>query len=659
MSETPIPLSTQTSSVFLNDLGISFSYPPEVGVWRVNSQVINDNTSSETDEDIPGQKLNGASQLLKVLHEIDIMPFDKTPIRYSSNKWDFSKYTTLNINKKAFKFNFELCPEVFRMTLKDFIIIKLLENKEKIQGIHKKFLQNSAFFRHCEENGFFNVEDITDAEIKDFLNTTKEKSIETRRAYRMCIKSFFITYSAIFNDILTKDRLKLFEHPESSALYQSYKEESKFEDIPKDYFNQFVSKMVQISNDENALRHDRNVASAYVIISQTGLRIGEFLGLRDNCLSKMIIDSNITAYFLRFQTWKRESGNNTATWQICYANELVQNAVNVLISINKDRREIFGVDYLYMGGKQPTKRSFPIDDNGFSKSVEGLFKRIENFDCIDLPESETPGFRRVPIVKTEKDPATGKKIQVPTGHVLVFPHNHQFRVRVCTQLIDNGVPIKYVQKFMTHLNSEMTESYYRSDKKLQEEKRKAAEKTMRLMIEGSTKPIGPAGEKLIHDIDEFIKKRKFNIAVDIDEILAQIEEDMVINPKTGGLCIKSSLLKCSVEGRSNEYYCAYDVCPNLYYFFYMADVAYRQCQELDELIRINTDRGFLREAQKQCNMLRTIAGSKLIPELNELSAVIEKKGLEYILQNYPDLSDIITNYETVHKEAETWKLKTM
>ena len=107
MTETTTPLSTQTNSVFLNDLGISFSYPPEVGVWRINSQVINDENSSEIVEDMPEKKLNGAVRLLKVMHEIDVMPFDKAPIRYSSNKWDFSKYTTLNINKKSFKFNSE------------------------------------------------------------------------------------------------------------------------------------------------------------------------------------------------------------------------------------------------------------------------------------------------------------------------------------------------------------------------------------------------------------------------------------------------------------------------------------------------------------------------------------------------------------------------
>lgn len=87
----------------------------------------------------------------------------------------------------------------------------------------------------------------------------------------------------------------------------------------------------------------------------------------------------------------------------------------------------------------------------------------------------------------------------------------------------------------------------------------------------------------------------------------------------------------------------------------MADVSYRQAKELCETITINKERGHMRQVQKELNMLYTITKNKLIPELDELKNMINKKDINSILMEYPDLKEIVENYDSIYEEALKWK----
>ena len=62
----------------------------------------------------------------------------------------------------------------------------------------------------------------------------------------------------------------------------------------------------------------------------------------------------------------------------------------------------------------------------------------------------------------------------------------------------------------------------------------------------------------------------------------------------------------------------------------------------------------MRQVQKESNMLRSIAKSKLLPELSELRSAVNKKSAEAVIMEYPDLSDIIEHFEDIEKEAAAW-----
>ena len=615
-------------SVLLSDLGLEFIYPESY-------EPSNPNTNTFID----------------TIKKINKIPFSKGEYYYSDDFWDFSKYTTLNITKKTLKFNFNLCCETFKDDLKNYVLLQILENSNKIQTTHKEFRVLYNFFNHAESKGFYHIKDITDKEIQSFLDIYSYNSIPTQRFQRSTMKKFYSYYAANFEDLITPTKLKLFEH-ESARVYYTHKENNKIPDIPKEYFDKFLAACIKIANDETDTKLHRAIACMYIIISQTGLRVGECLGLEIDSLETVSIFNGEKAYYIKYKTWKSGVGNNTCTIQRTYVNELTKKAYDTLIELYKDDRKKNGLSYLYLGSTVTiNKNAYPIDPNSFGKAQATFCGYLNKyFEIINIDDSLYPGITRKKI--SSLDSITR---HYPNAKTIAMPKNHQFRVHVCTELYKKGVPLKYIQKFMAHLSNEMEGYYVRPTKKNPQEDMDFTLDTLKKIVTGETKLLG-GNASLIEKINQFIKENNYNVSTDLNEICKKLAAKIPIRQKTGGVCIKSSILReCSKDAKTNEFYCSYGVCPNIFHFYYMANISYRQTKELVETIKINKERGLMRQVQKENHMLQTIIKQKLLPELDELKNMVNKKGIEAILLEYPDLQFIIENLKDIYMEVDIWK----
>lgn len=150
--------------------------------------------------------------------------------------------------------------------------------------------------------------------------------------------------------------------------------------------------------------------------------------------------------------------------------------------------------------------------------------------------------------------------------------------------------------------------------------------------------------------------------------------DSGIRQKSGGVCIKSSMLRdCSHDAPTNEFYCAYGVCPNIVHFYYMADISYERCKSLAVVIERNRERHaqllaeqgnslmkseravYPKQIQKNINMLYSITTNQLLPELEDLKRAIEEYGVEAVYIRHPEVQEIAENYESILEEALLWK----
>ena len=155
-------------------------------------------------------------------------------------------------------------------------------------------------------------------------------------------------------------------------------------------------------------------------------------------------------------------------------------------------------------------------------------------------------------------------------------------------------------------------------------------------------------------ITEFIADNKFDVYKDIDEVMEAIGDRLIIRAKTGGMCIRTSFLTCKNDVRTNEVLCAFNVCPNLFHFYYMIDVTYQSFLDLQKTYTRNKDIGHQLDAEKELNKIHDLIKRRLAPEMEELEKDLAVKGKDAVIEKYPSLKEIVERREEIKKEYETW-----
>lgn len=261
---------------------------------------LNDQYNLPSNISIDSDKFGGYLENIKHLQRL---PFSKADICYGDDLWDFSGYSQLNIAKSELRFNFSNVPEAFRDDLKNYVLAKILENKLKIQSIHSAMLSISQFFQYAESRHVYAVEDITKGIVKDYLQLCRNtKSLSGVRIAKTNIKSFYIQYDINIKDITTPGLMDLFEYDDHRA-FKALKEQNRTKNIPDGYFNRLKTAIYTVINDDNVPVHIRAAACIYVILMQTGLRIGEILGLYSDSLKTTTIFTGEEAYYIEYRTW--------------------------------------------------------------------------------------------------------------------------------------------------------------------------------------------------------------------------------------------------------------------------------------------------------------------------------------------------------------------
>jgi hypothetical protein len=372
----------------------------------------------------------------------------------------------------------------------------------------------------------------------------------------------------------------------------------------------------------------------------TGLRISEVLSLGTGSL-ETVKSGDREMYSLKYIATKPCKGNKSYVELKTYANRITKMAFDTLFRLYKKQRKKSGLDVLYLGClSEFNPKHYPLDSMRFAHHTTKFFIYMDRLvPTINLPENDYPGFARVKY----------------STFTVTYPSTPQFRVHTCTELYKKGIPLSYINKFMGHLSTEMTGYYVRPTRNNPQEDMDFSLDMLKKIVSGEARPLGGA-KGLVGKISEFIRENNYHIEKDMDVICNKLAEKIPVRQKAGGVCIKSSMLReCHMDAQTNEFYCAYGVCPNIFHFYYMANISYRQFLELRETIAVNTKRGHTRQVEKERNMLSTIVKKKLQPELRELQRVLKSRGRDAVVREYPDLEEIINNINHINREIEIWK----
>ena len=567
---------------------------------------------------------------------LEYVPNSDNKITYSENVWDFNDYYK-DINSKDYIIYFNKASEDYRDYLKMFVIYKITQ-KSKVSTIKTRIFCFISIINAIknEQNKPFSLittDDIkNEIESRNIISSTKHNLyVAAYLIYEFIIKNYELSLPVDINELQKKSA-------EDRAI--SKKESTKIPNIPEDYYSIILTKAIETLDNEKASYNRRMTAGLIIIETQTGLRTQDLLGLKVSDLhEKKLPVSDVMCNYLHFQTRKPSKAHSDMLEFDIYASQLCADAFNKM-SILRKKCVYKNEPYLYvLDSSKNSTNKYPIETNRLRIEYRKFFlEELKNLTC-EKWEGITPV----------------NHIQGGKTYKLNIPEIRQYRVHLATALYNNGVSLNYIKKYLGHLSEYML-GYYVRPKNPGHENAKYAERIVKKIAGDDMTPLGSMGAELKQNLQQFIKEGKYNVKSDTSKILNDLGENLVIREKGPGLCcIKTTIIPCKYDARTDKMLCAFGTCPNIFHFFDMINVSYMQFHELQNSYQKNKDNGFKRAAEKELNKLKSFCKGRLTPELDELERVVKTKGLSAFVKQYPDLQYYATNIDNIRKEIQLWE----
>lgn len=577
---------------------------------------------------------------------VDKIPFKDQKIEFNDDIWNFNGYFE-GINDPSLKISFIGFPSDVKVYSKFFVLYNIMR-KKKISTVNRRFSSAKYILNNIiETTQHNNIHLITTEDIIHYiLNRNTSPSATHGNFVSIYQFYFFLKHNYKLNFPVDLDEIN-----KQGIIYKKLEknEDNKLPKIPDEYFNKILNAAINSMRDANTEYNNRVTACAIVLISQLGLRLGDLLALTtDQLFTKKLSKSGLTTNYIHYRTRKPSKPNSPMLEFDIFSNPLCTEAYETLKDIRLECEFSKTNDYLYiLNSVAGSVDEFPISRTRYNREYKRFMHKYLPVDCLQEWEGLKPSVDNV----WDFDKKKNKR------KIIYIPDTRQFRVNLCTTLYENGIHLAFIQKYMGHL-SEYMMGYYVRPKDTYQENIQYSEKVIKEIAGEDITPLGNGvGKDIKEGIKKFISDNNFKVETDIKAIMKALDDKVIIRGKNGGVCIKTSIIPCSKDARTDEILCAYNLCPNLFHFYYMIDVTYINFQTLIETYEMANNNGNIRATQKELNKIKDLIRRRLIPELDELENEIMAHGEEVILNQHSSLKEIIANRKFIREEAEIWMAK--
>jgi integrase len=570
------------------------------------------------------------------------LPVPHTTISFNNDKWDFNPYIFNATQGNKYKFTFsDLPPEIKDKT--KFYVIHEIMGKRKISTISLHVMIIRHIFNKIKSTtGHINVNTI---DTDDIINVIESSNVSASTKHNY-YESIFQLYSFLeknYHLCFPVDLKIIKQH----VLYEKKKSKelsNKIPNIPAEYLNKIVTAATTVMRDETAEHNIRATACIILILSQTGIRLGDVLTLTtDRLRTTTLKNSGLTVHYIHYIAKKPSKAHDKMLEFDIVSNSLCTEAFKTLLNLrekvpNHDLNNFLYILVPYDGRK---KSSIPVTTYAYHHHEKRFFFTYLHEECTREWENINP-------------------IQYMKKNICIsIPETRQYRVAVCTYFYEHGIPLIYIQRFMGHLSEYML-GYYVRPKDNTVENMQFSEKVISSMMIDDDTPIGYMGDELKKRMKNFLESNSsVNVEKTPEDLVNTFGDRVIIRAKEGGICacIRTSFMPCAWDARSNEALCAYGDCKNIYLFYYNVDITWLDFVSACETYQHNIKIGRRLEAQKELVKVRDIAKRRLIPQLKELDHKLDTIGKEAILKKYPSLIDIIEKESDIKKEVKEWATK--
>lgn len=577
--------------------------------------------------------IKAASHLLYSSRTLDTM------IDFDSDVWDLklidNKYTSLS------PLIFSDLPEDVKIYFKYFI--NYYRKKEHVgpTTIYLRYTNIKNFIKGVlAENSELSFPNITTRILNEYVDG-RNLTAETQRGYFTGLFMFYDYLIRICKIPLLIDLVDL-NRKKDNAVKEAKAKDTRLPNIPEEVAVAMRNTALSIMRDEKAEYESRLVACAIIMLFNLGVRIDDLLDFKTTDLQKEATD--VKGYKISYITYyikKLSRHNSEAFGHNIFASEECVEAFETMLAIRTSQPESNNSNFLFifktghMSKKRFTIELYPVYMYKYHPDI-----------CITDKYSE---------VFTPNSSCWKKPVNKRT---LYFPETRQFRVYLCSELFAKGVSQNFIDEHLKHLSSYMTNYYNRPEDKLPEYIA-YAENVMKTMLIDDLSPIGVAGQQIKENIKNFLNSKNINVVKDFDSVLETLGDQVSIRAKTGGFCFKTSLIPCSQEIGTNKMLCAYNLCPNVYSFYYMLDYTYIQFKAHLEAFEQNYFKGLVNSAQKELVEIKSLILRALAPQIKQLEEEISKIGTKAIIEQHQNLIYVIEDIDNIKHQISEWKQKTV
>lgn len=583
--------------------------------------------------------LQSFKRALGIVSDSDHVPDNK--ISFYSDVWDFRPYIEFS-NASYFSISFLGCSDEMKNYMKFYALyrmghdIKISTLSSEVPAV--AYIINSTLAL-TNKTSFF---ELTDNDIIQFIDKQR-----ISKGYKKSLYRDMITFTHFLEtNYNVKTGINIVNLHKKFSCLSSCIGEHKLPNIPQAYYNDIVNTSVQVLHDGTKPYTDRTMAGAILLLAETGLRISEIAALKTNSIHvKRLRKINKRTEFIHYVALKPSPVHGKLLEFDIFCTKRCSDAFHTLLKLRAECPLSKTTDFLIVlpeYANKPKTKEFPV-------STDRLKKRYDIFVETYLPDDCYRSW----------DEAIRPSKGVVSGKIVYIPVTEQFRVHVCSVLYNvRHVNLEWIRRFMGHLSGSMLGYYVRPDKNSQEDN-DVFKQVLSDIHDNGLKPLGGdnKGSELARRINEFLDENHINVAMDAQDLADKVQRHIVIRAKTGGFCIKASIMPCEYDIRTDEVMCAANLCPNLFHFYFNADVSYTTFRNLCDSFSFNKNNGHTRAAQKELNKIHAFLRNRLIPELDEMDSDIQKNGQERVLSHYPSLENIIKHEAEIRKEISEWQKK--
>ena len=524
--------------------------------------------------------------------------------------------------------NFRRANQCYRDFLKFFIIQKFTER----MGIRSAKRRMEAII--ISLNSILEVKHIRSISLittQDILEHIERKAVSERtKSDRLfACAQFFSSVECDFKIPVLVDSEMLFL--EASILERKHVCQ-RTPTIPEEYFGLIKDACYSALFDESQPFKIRMAAGEILIEGQTGIRPEDLLNLKISDVKEITYGDRVFHY-LDFETRKPSRSDTYFKKAKCRLNELCIDVINEMGKLGEAIRQNAPYDFIFVLDSNP----HPVKKSTFSKIYAQMILKLLPDECLKARENITP------------QKFGNNKIYIPTMR--------QYRVFVCTDLYRKGASLLNIRRSMGHLSAAMDGYYVRQKETWQESRAEAAKQIIKAVTDEKTIPISNhTTSRMDEVIGRIVDDTKVNIARSHEEILETLGKKLIVRAKPGGYCIRTGRT-CAEDYRTDQTLCAYDECPNIYYFYFNLATAYSDMKAAEQTWRQAIDSGHKREAEKEQYKIVNIARRRIVPMLDELERMLTASTPEQIEERHPGMAETIRRKDEIRKEAMDWIAK--